>query len=221
MDNRRIFLKKSMGVFFWLTGLFSPVVFLFKKAYAEAKRVILPKGTPVDSLSDKNPELLDTRNLDVTPLKKFKTMGQIKDDGDSDSWQLQVDGYVANPLRFSYRRLLKMPVVERDVLLICPGFFANHGRWRGLSINTLLEKAKVLDGATHVHIRGPDSTQEQARVFPISEVLSDKIFLAYGVNGEKLPEKHGYPLRVVAEDYYGDTWIKYVYKLTVLKRDES
>ena len=29
------------------------------------------------------------------------------------------------------------------------------------------------------------------------------------------PEKHGFPLRVVAEGYYGDDWVKYVYKMTL------
>ena len=28
-----------------------------------------------------------------------------------------------------------------------------------------------------------------------------------------LPRKHGFPLRVVAEDHYGSVWIKYVHKV--------
>jgi sulfoxide reductase catalytic subunit YedY len=37
-----------------------------------------------------------------------------------------------------------------------------------------------------------------------------KIFLAYRVNGQELPKKHGFPLRLVYEDAYGSEWIKYV-----------
>jgi len=45
--------------------------------------------------------------------------------------------------------------------------------------------------------------------------LADTVFLAYGVNGKTLPQKHGFPLRVVAEDTYGSDWVKYVYGLEV------
>jgi sulfoxide reductase catalytic subunit YedY len=48
----------------------------------------------------------------------------------------------------------------------------------------------------------------------MEDILSDKVFLAFGVNGEDLPRKHGFPLRVVAEDYYGYDWVKYVYRVT-------
>lgn len=46
-------------------------------------------------------------------------------------------------------------------------------------------------------------------------VLSNKVFLAYAVNGKPLPQKHGFPLRVVAEEHYGFNWIKYVHKITI------
>ena len=49
------------------------------------------------------------------------------------------------------------------------------------------------------------------------DVLSNKVFLAYAVNGEALPQKHGFPLRVVAEDYFGDFWVKFVYSMKVEK----
>ena len=46
-------------------------------------------------------------------------------------------------------------------------------------------------------------------------ILSNNVFLAYQVNGEPLPRRHGFPLRTVAEGYYGYDWVKYVYKITV------
>ena len=33
----------------------------------------------------------------------------------------------------------------------------------------------------------------------------------------KLARKYGFPLRVVAEDYFGYDWVKYVYSVTVEK----
>lgn len=51
--------------------------------------------------------------------------------------------------------------------------------------------------------------------YPLADILSDKIFLVYQVNGKDLPRRHGFPLRVVAEDYYGSDWVKYVTKVSV------
>ena len=56
---------------------------------------------------------------------------------------------------------------------------------------------------------------ERTEKFSMEEILSGKVFLAYGVNGEALPEKHGFPLRVVAEGHYGSRWTKYVGKVKV------
>ena len=47
----------------------------------------------------------------------------------------------------------------------------------------------------------------------MEEVESGKVFLAYAVNGQTLPQKHGYPLRVVAADRLGSDWVKFVYKV--------
>jgi sulfoxide reductase catalytic subunit YedY len=49
---------------------------------------------------------------------------------------------------------------------------------------------------------------------PLADVDNGKVILAYAVNGEILPRKHGFPLRLVAEDYYGHDWVKYVYRMT-------
>ena len=42
------------------------------------------------------------------------------------------------------------------------------------------------------------------------------MFLAYGVNDIALPERHGFPLRLVAEGHKGRRWVKYVHTVTVV-----
>ena len=75
-------------------------------------------------------------------------------------------------------------------------------------------------GATHITVEGSEGPYEKLQRYPIADIFSDKVFLAYHVNGKQLPQKHGFPLRVVAEGYYGYDWIKYVYKVTVDKIEE-
>ena len=71
----------------------------------------------------------------------------------------------------------------------------------------------MISGVTHVFLSGPDGPYEKTERFSIEDILSDKVFLAYSVNDSVLPKKHGFPLRVVAEDYYGGDWVKYVYRV--------
>lgn len=197
------------------TVWFLPFVTKVKRAWGAVKKKILPKDTSRKSLIGKNPARLDTRHLEVTPLEDFETMGQTSQKTDLDTWRLQMDGEVEKPMQWTYGQLLEMPAIERDVLLICPGVFANHGRWKGVSIKSLFEACGIKPSATHISVRGPKPPDTHHEKFEIREALSDKIFLAYQVNGHALPEKHGYPVRLVAEGYYGMDWTKYVYRLTV------
>jgi sulfoxide reductase catalytic subunit YedY len=197
-------------------GLNTVLSFL-SRAYAQSKRIILPKGTKMSSLVDKNPADLDTRHLDVVPLKQFETMGLADHNTDLDTWRLTVTGKVKKPLSLSYDQVLELPTIERNVLLICPGFFTNHGKWKGISVMQLLQSAQPEPGITHVTFRGPPGRYAKTERFPVAEVAARKIFLAYHVNGQVLPRKHGFPLRVVAEDHYGSEWVKYVHEIEAIK----
>lgn len=215
--TRRKFLKKGIGLISGTWILLSPVFSGMKWVYGQAQKIILPKGTKRETLIDKNPEELDTTNLEVTPLKDFETMGTTDYKNNLETWQLILDGKVQNTIQLRFKEITSLPAIERNVLLICPGFFANHGHWKGISIATLLKKAGASNDVTHVVIRGEAGEDEKTYRFPIADIISNKVFLAYQVNGQNLPEIHGYPLRVVAEGYYGYNWVKYVYRLTAEK----
>jgi len=195
-----------------MLGLNTVLSFL-SRAYAQSRRIILPKGTKMTSLVDKNPADLDTRHLDVIPLKQFETMGLTDHNTDLDTWRRKITGKVKKPQNLSYDKVLELPTIERNVLLICPGFFTNHGKWKGISVTELLKLAGVETGISHVSFEGPPGRYTKTESFPAQDVRSDKIFLAYQVNGQKLPRKHGFPLRVVAEDNSGSVWVKYVHKV--------
>jgi DMSO/TMAO reductase YedYZ molybdopterin-dependent catalytic subunit len=215
MNRRRRFLKMSLEFIAGMGLLFSPLLSWIRLVHAKIQKIILPKDTPREDLAYKNPSELDTHHLDVTPLEDFKTMGITDHQTDLDTWRLEVSGRVEVPLHLRYSEILALPTIERDILMICPGIFANHGRWKGISMNALLQKVKVTDGGTLVTFRGPGGKYEKIEQFHLKDVLSNKVFLAYAVNGTALPQKHGFPLRVVAEGHFGFTWVKYVHKMTV------
>jgi sulfoxide reductase catalytic subunit YedY len=160
--------------------------------------------------------LLHAGKEPLTPLKEFGTMGLTDYEADIDRWRLEISGRVISPFHLTYSEIISLPSFEKEVLLNCPGFFFNRGQWKGVSMKTLLEKAGVEKGANQVSFSGPRGQHEKVAEFPMEHILSDRVFLAYGVNGQTLPQKHGFPLRVVAASYAGDEWVKYVYKMKII-----
>jgi DMSO/TMAO reductase YedYZ molybdopterin-dependent catalytic subunit len=217
MKERRQFIRITFGFLAGAGILFSPLLKAVRIVYAAAQKIILPKDTNRSSLINRNPGNLDTRNLQPTPLKDFGVMGLSDYTANPDTWRLEVTGRVKTPLKLTYSQLLTMPAMERNVLLICPGFFANHGHWKGISVGKLLEEANLEPGVTHVTFSGPQGSYAKVEQYPIADIRSDRVFLAYAVNGETLPQKHGFPLRVVAEGYYGANWVKYVSKVEAVQ----
>jgi sulfoxide reductase catalytic subunit YedY len=220
MKTRRQFIIWALKLFTGLSLFASAVGATLKKAWAQTKRFIVPRDTDLSTLRNRNPATLDTRHLEVLPLEGFETMGLSNHAVHMPSWRLIVDGNVDVPTRLPYSQILTLPWIERKVILICPGVFVNHGKWKGISLMTVLNLAQMQADTTYINVYGPQGNREKVERFPIADVRSDKVFLAYAVNGEKLPQKHGFPLRIVAEDYYGDDWVKYVYKIEAIKKLE-
>ncbi len=177
-------------------------------------RFVAPKAGAANDLKDRNPKDVDPSELEVTQLKDFGSMGLDDHKADQGTWRLSIEGAVGKPLTLSRSELLALPAFERKVLLICPGFFANYGLWRGVSVNTLLKAAGVKKNVNYVAFSGPEGPYAKTTQAPMADVVSNKVFLAYEVNGKTLPIKHGFPLRLVAEDYYGYDWVKYVDNVT-------
>jgi DMSO/TMAO reductase YedYZ molybdopterin-dependent catalytic subunit len=119
---------------------------------------------------------------------------------------------VGQPLSLSYDQILKYPSQTGTVLLICPGFFSNNGSWTGINLKSLFQEAKIKKEAKFFDVKGAN---EKVVRITLQEIDKKRIFLAYRVNGETLPQKHGFPLRLVYEDAYGYDWVKYVDEIVV------
>jgi DMSO/TMAO reductase YedYZ molybdopterin-dependent catalytic subunit len=187
------------------------------KVWAALKRRLLPADTKREALVSMIPSLIDASRIAPTPLRAFGVMGTADHRVDIDHWRLNIVGAVSRPTSWTYQQILAQPVIERKVLMICPMVFANQGVWRGLAIWPLLQAAGVQPGASHLVAHGPEGEDRMGRRFSLQDVRAGKIFLSYAVNGQPLPVRHGFPLRIVAEDRYGDRWLKYVDKLEVVK----
>lgn len=179
--------------------------------WAQTKK-ILPKGFKRDELKNMDPAEIDNRNLEVDPLGQFGTMGPTDIAVDPKTYRLKVTGKVGHPLSLTYDQILKLPSLTETVLLICPGFFSNNGRWTGVNLKSLIQEAQIKKEAQYIDIKGAN---EKGVRIPLKTLDQKRILLAYRVNGETLPQKHGFPLRLVYEDAYGYDWVKYIEEIVV------
>jgi DMSO/TMAO reductase YedYZ molybdopterin-dependent catalytic subunit len=128
------------------------------------------------------------------------------------SYSFTVDGLVETPLKLSYEELQRFAPVTKVVTLVCPEFFVDIAEWTGVPVVTLLNLAAVKPEAAQVLVYSVDGYWQ---TLPLQTALKDGVFLAYKVNGQVLPEEHGYPVRLVGDGEYGSSWVKWVNRIEV------
>ena len=124
----------------------------------------------------------------------------------TDGWSLTIDGDVERPYTITYDELLAMPMVERDITLTCVsnevgGPYIGAARWLGVRTKDLLERAGVRPGADQILSH---STEGMTISTPVQALTDDReALVAVGMNGEPLPNRHGFPARLVTPGLYG------------------
>ena len=57
------------------------------------------------------------------------------------------------------------------------------------------------------------------RTITVAKALHPDTLLAYEMNGQPLPMEHGFPLRVIAPGWAGDSWVKWLQHIEVLDHE--
>jgi len=122
------------------------------------------------------------------------------------TWQLRIHGMVDKPMILSYDDLIQQPMIERDVTLTCVseavgGNYIGNARWQGTLLAPILRKAGIQSGADQIVMRDPHGMTIGVATEPVMDGRDS--LLAVGMNGEVLPQAHGYPVRVVVPGLYG------------------
>ncbi len=163
------------------------------------------------------PPLSAGARLDVSGISSFYTPNSsfYRVDTDlvlpqvsPDRWTLQISGMVGRPVELSFADLLRQPLTEADITLVCVsnevgGPYAGNARWLGASLPALLRRAGLRSGADQVLSTGADGMTIST---PLSAIMDGRnALLAVGMNGQPLPIAHGFPARMVVPGLYGYT----------------
>ncbi|HUQ90452.1 MAG TPA: sulfite oxidase [Bryobacteraceae bacterium] len=150
---------------------------------------------------------------------------------DAAQWRLGIGGMASTPLKLSLAELKQMPQAKVPATLECagngrgyykpklPGLQWTKGaignaEWRGVRMADLLKKAGVASGATYGNFNGADvgvaKTPDFIRSIPMRKLMDPSTLIALEMNGQPLPDLHGFPARLIVPGWDGASWVKWV-----------
>ena len=225
LSRRKLFLAAAAGVLPRLNSA------------ADLSRMIVRSSRPEDLEMP-----LDGFTDWITPADRFfvRCHTYLPERVNLSEWKLKVDGVVNQPLTLAMDDLKKLPRVELAGVLECAGngrsFYqprvpgtqwafgsVGNGKWAGVRLRDVLVKARLKDSAKEILFDGADDPlgkmEDFRRTIPVKKALDPDTLLAFNMNGQPLPQEHGFPLRLVVPGWAGDSWVKWLQHIEVLDHE--
>ena len=182
---------------------------------------------------------------DVTPtryhyVRNNGNLGPMAQSLDSTGYRLVIDGDVDNPLELSLDDLKRdFPTHTWNLQLECTGNgragYEPHpsgmqwtigaiacSRWTGVSMADVLKAAGVKPSAVYtanhsddIHLSGNPELQALSRGVPMSKAMNPYNLLAWEMNGEPVPDIHGFPVRMVVPGWPGSASAKWIDRIQI------
>jgi DMSO/TMAO reductase YedYZ molybdopterin-dependent catalytic subunit len=177
--------------------------------------------------------VVDLRKIDgpFTSRDQFYTIQHYNQpEIDAATYRLNISGLVDRATSLSLDDLRRMKATELVAGFECSGNrrplqgLCGNGRWTGVPLRTVLERAGVKSQAREFVFFGTDRGDEDVefrtntykvqqqfgRSLSRDHALSGEPFLAYAMNGEPLTKNQGFPVRLIVPGWYGVSNVKWL-----------
>lgn len=140
-----------------------------------------------------------------------------------DAWRLDVVGEVETPRVWTFAELAALPSVTQETTLLCISYGVGSGLcsnavWKGVPLPALLAQVKPKAGVTTVLFHAADGYYE---TFRFEKAMEPTTLVAYEMNGQPLPEGHGFPLRMIVPGLYGEKQPKWLTRIELLNEEDG
>ena len=135
-----------------------------------------------------------------------------------EKWTFSIEGQVEKPVRWSWEEFQGLPAQDFTVDIHCVTKWTKlDTRWRGVSVDTLLEHVQLDPRAGFVmaYCDGGYTTN-----LPLPDLVNGQAFVAYGYDGRPLAPEHGGPARLVVPHLYFWKSAKWVRGLRLMEQDK-
>ena len=139
----------------------------------------------------------------------------------SDGWSLEIGGSVANPQTYTLDELNELATVKNITTLGCVsneinGDLISTAEWTGIRLKDLLDKAVVASTAVDLKFTAADDYSDS---IPVAIGMDPDVLLVVGINGQPLPDDHGFPARMIVPPIYGMKNVKWLKKIEAVDYD--
>jgi DMSO/TMAO reductase YedYZ molybdopterin-dependent catalytic subunit len=223
-QNRRLIIKAGIASIIVVPLLYLGLNnLLFPRESAQSR---LPLASEIASkprpAGFEDPRLTALLASEITPTDLFYRVdiNPVPPIVDANSWRLVVKGLVNKPLSITYDQLKERPSVTQIATLECvsnkiANDFISTAIWNGIKLKGLLEESGVKPNAQYIVFRCSDGYDVG---IPLERGLQEGSILAYGMNGEELNAKHGYPVRAIIPGLYGMMNPKWITEIELIDR---
>ncbi len=156
----------------------------------------------------------------LTPAQDFYVVSKNFQDPVlmASGWSIQVGGMVEKPATLHLSDLRSMPATTLTLTQECisnvvGGNQISTGHFTGVPLRDLLDLVHPQPGASMLGFTAADGYTE---TLDLSTALSDEgILVAYDLDGQPLPDAHGYPARILIPGHYGMRSPKWLTRINV------
>lgn len=182
-------------------GEFNEKLTAAKQAWARAGRLLTGKTDP-------------DKEMRLPPGQRLVTNWPVLDLGVQphvpvETWRLDIDGAVANPISLDWAQFLELPQAEDQSDIHCVTQWSRYdNRWQGVKTSVLLALVQPRPEARHVILHSHDGYTTNLLLEHFAE---DDCLVAHSHDGVPLTREHGAPARVIVPRYYfwkSAKWIK-------------
>ena len=179
----------------------------------------------------------------VTPVDKMfiRNNGLIPESFDVKTWTLTINGESAKTTKtYTIADLKKLfKTYTYQLVLECGGNgrsgyqpqtsgnqwgqgAVHCAKWTGVRLKDILKDVGIKDDAVYIgyhskdlHLSRDPKKEAISRGVPIAKALEDETLIAWGLNGENIPEFHGFPLRLVIGGWPASTCGKWLSGISI------
>lgn len=161
----------------------------------------------------------------ITPNDRFYVVTQnlIDPRVDKGAWQLEIGGEVDRPRQYDFATIAALPSVVQESTLTCisngvGGGLMSNAVWKGVPLRQLLEAAGPRGIVRDVVFHGVDGYTD---TFPLAKAMDPTTLVAYEMNGQPLPLRHGFPARIIVPGLYGEKNVKWIDRIRLSATEEQ
>ena len=205
LKNRRAFIKQAAA---------GTVLVAFGGALYRIAGDDLTRKARAEKRSDGRPRLPPGQKV----IEALRPMGGRPGSPKTSDFELRVHGECDNPFTINYAELLALPQVEIEADVHCvTGWSMLGGRWKGVRISDLADKARVKPSARYIIFEAAHGYTANVRY---REGTKPNCLVTYRLDGRPLGRSHGAPVRSLVPDLYFWKSAKWLTGIRFVKRDE-